>query len=195
MRSFLENPADVLQRVREQFAADKEGENLQERLARDARRLTTKQEEKSRYVKLYAQGYVDEEELEVHLADLKNQVENLKMLIGSVETDLATKHENRMVAARTEVWLMGLRKNLAEVGQDTEEAFEKRRELVKLLVQKIAPSRDEDGRTRVDIKYRFGPPTTPVGEEYSADGRLNSVRLGKAHPSRQTCSSREGTRA
>ena len=61
---------------------------------------------------------MDEEELEVYLADLKSQVEKLKMLI--------------------------------------EEAFEKRRELVKLLVEKIALSHNEDGRTKVDITCRFG---------------------------------------
>ena len=40
--------------------------------------------------------------------------------------------------------------------QDTEEAFEKHRELVKLLVEKIALSHNEDGRTKVDITCRFG---------------------------------------
>jgi septal ring factor EnvC (AmiA/AmiB activator) len=58
---------------------------------------------------------VDEEELEVFMADLKNQVENLKLLIASVEADLAQKQENKMVAESTEAWLMTLRKNLAEV--------------------------------------------------------------------------------
>ena len=51
--------------------------------------MAAKQEEKSRYVKLYAQGQVDEDELEIHLADLKYQVENMKLLISSVEADLA----------------------------------------------------------------------------------------------------------
>jgi hypothetical protein len=35
---------------------------------------------------------MDEEELELYLTDLKNQVENLKPLIASVEADLAQKH-------------------------------------------------------------------------------------------------------
>ena len=56
------------------------------------------------------------------------------MLIVSVETDLTTNHENKMVVARTEVWHMTLRENLAGVEQVTEEAFGKRRELAKLLV-------------------------------------------------------------
>jgi hypothetical protein len=41
----------------------------------------------SRYVRLYAKEHVDQEELEVYLADLRNQIENPKLLIGSVEAD------------------------------------------------------------------------------------------------------------
>jgi site-specific DNA recombinase len=157
VRSFLKNPGEVLQRVREQLAEDREGEDLEERHASLTRRLAAKQDEKSRYVKLYAQGHLDEEELEVQLADLKNQVENMKLLISSVEADLARKHENKMVAETTEVWLLTLRKNLSEVERHTADAFEKRRELTKLLVEKITVGRNEDGRARVDITYRFGP--------------------------------------
>jgi hypothetical protein len=82
------------------------------------------------------------------------------------------------VSRSTEAWLIALRKNLVEVEQDTEEAFEKRRELVKLLVEKIAVSRAEDGRAKVDITYRFGPP--PEGAN-SADGVRNSDEFKKAH--------------
>ena len=42
---------------------------------------------------LYAQGLLDDGELEVHLADLENQVENLKTLIFSVEADLASRED------------------------------------------------------------------------------------------------------
>jgi hypothetical protein len=137
------------------------------------------QEEKSRYVKLYAQGHMDEEELEVYLADLKNQVENLKLLVASVESDLAKKHENKMVAANTEAWLVALRENLSGVEQGTEEAFANRRTLAKLLVERITVSRDEtEGGARVDITYRFGPPATPEAE--SADGVPDSQELWRA---------------
>jgi hypothetical protein len=65
---------------------------------------------------------------------------------------------------------MALRKNLVEVEQDTEKAYQHRREPVKLLVEKISVDRDEDGRAKVDITYRFGPPAVADG----ADGELNS---------------------
>jgi len=103
-------------------------------------------------------------------------VENLKLLISSVEADLARAEEDRKVAASTEAWLTTLRENLQEVEADTQEAFDKRRDLVRLLVERIDVSRTEDGRLRVDITYRFGPPTTESAEE-CADGVRNSGRL------------------
>ena len=115
VKGFLENPGEVLERVRGQLAEAHDSDDLLDRHRSLTRRLAAKQEEKSRYVKLYAQGHMDEEELEVYLADLKNQVENLKLLIASVEADLAKKHENKIVAEGTEAWLVSLRENLSEV--------------------------------------------------------------------------------
>jgi len=124
VRSFLENLGEVLQRAREQFTGE---EDLEERHTALTRRPASKRGEKDRYVKLYVQGLVNEEELEVHLADLKYQVENLKLLIASVEADLTAKDKEALAAQSTEAWLLTLRKNLAGVEQDTEEAFESRR--------------------------------------------------------------------
>ena len=66
---------------------------------------------------------------------------------------------------------MSLRGNLEEVEADTEEAFAKRRELVILLVEKIAASRDEEGRAKVDITYRFGPPAEEMAGACMPDER------------------------
>jgi hypothetical protein len=102
----------------------------------------------------------------VLLADLKNQADNLRLLISATEGDLSAAGEERLVARNTEAWLLTLRKNLAEVEQDTDEAFRKRRELVKLLIEKIGADRDQEGRLRVDISYRFSPP----GPSFVSDG-------------------------
>jgi hypothetical protein len=48
---------------------------------------------------------------------------------------------------------------VSEVEAHTPEAFQKRRELVRLLVEGITTARDENGHPRVEITYRFGPPT------------------------------------
>ncbi len=37
----------------------------------------------------------------------------------------------------------------------------KRCELVKLLVEQITTSRDDTGRTKIEVRYRFGPPEGP----------------------------------
>src|SRR5215208_5717998 len=158
VRSFLKNPGEVLERVRVELAEDAESEDLEERHASLVRRLAAKQTEKGRYVKLYAQGHLDEEELEVHLVDLKNQVENLKLLIASVGADIGRKEENKLTAQTTEAWLMTLRERIEEVEEDTGKALEKRRELMKLLVEQIKVDRNEDGHTQIQITYRFGPP-------------------------------------
>jgi hypothetical protein len=158
VRGFLKNPGEVLERARAELAEDGKSENLEERHASLTRRLAAKQSEKGRYVKLYAQGHLNEEELEVHLADLKNQVENLKLLISSVEADIARKEEDKLTAQTAEVWLLTLRERVEGVEEDTEEALEKRRELVKLLVEQITVNRNEDGHSQVQITYRFGPP-------------------------------------
>jgi hypothetical protein len=176
VRSFLHDSGEVLERVKEQMAAKDESDGLEKRRASLTKRLATKQAEKDRYVRLYATGHLDEEELDTYLADVSNQVENLKLLISSVEADLTLAQEEKALAASTEAWLVSLRENLEEVEADTEEAFTKRRELVKLLVEKIAASRDEEGRAKVDITYRFGPPA----EEHAGSGvsgERNSVEF------------------
>ena len=82
-----------------------------------------------------------------------------------------------MVARSSEAWLVTLRMNLEEIEQDTEEAFESRRELAKLLVEKITVGRNEEGRPKVEITYRFGPPVSNNG----ATGEQNSEEFKKAH--------------
>jgi hypothetical protein len=52
-------------------------------------------------MRLYMRGLISEEEAEVVLADLKNQVGNLRLLIGSVESDLSRKEESKLAAMRT----------------------------------------------------------------------------------------------
>ena len=114
------------------------------------------------------------------MVGLKNQVENLNLLVFSVESKMVARDENRMVARTTEAWLLTLCKDLAEVEQDSEEAFESRREVAKLLVERIVADRDEEDRTKVDLTYRFGPPEVAVGED-SAHGVQNSEEFARAH--------------
>ncbi len=102
----------------------------------------------------------------MYLADLKNQTDNLRLLLESVEADLSDRREWTALTDTTHAWLLSLRQRLAEVEEDTEEAFQKRRQLVKLLVASIsAGKRQEDGRTEIHVTYRFGPPASSGAPE------------------------------
>jgi site-specific DNA recombinase len=174
VRTFLDSPGEVLERVREQMGTDEATEELTARREDLSRRLAAKQAEKDRYVRSYAQGHISEEELALYAADLKNQVENLRLLISAVEADLNQKQQTRLAAKSTEAWLLTLRERAAEVEEDTEEAFEKRRQLVKLLVDRIDVDRDEYGDAQVLITYRFGPPEASLEADISDGVQLST---------------------
>jgi site-specific DNA recombinase len=176
VRQFLDNPGEVLARVREQMEGGDETAELQERHADLAARLAAKHKERDRWLHLYTQSHISEEELELHLADVGTQIDNLKLLLSLVESDLAAKHEEVELAESTEAWLLTLRERLSEVEGDTEDTFEKRRELVKLLVVRITAGKDEEGRPDVRITYRFGPPEPAHEEAMFAHGIHSSTR-------------------
>ena len=158
VRRFLENPGEVLERAREQLSADVATGELEARRADLERRLGARSAEKDRYVRLYTKGHLSEEDLDLYLRDLSNQTDNLRLLLESVEGDLATRERNRLAASDAAEWLLELKERVAEVDEDTPEARRRRRELIKLLVERIVVSRGEDGSTQVRITYRFGPP-------------------------------------
>jgi len=139
------------------------------------KRLTAKQAEKDRYVRLYAQGHLDEEELETYLLDLKNQIGNLRLLVDAAEVDLSQVQENVLAAKTTEAWLMTLRERTAELDEDTVEAFDKRRALTMLLVDRIDLGRSESGNVRARITYRFGPSSENQACRGSQDGKDSFV--------------------
>jgi hypothetical protein len=153
--------------VRKKMETDEAAEELVARREGLARWLTAKQAEKDRYVRAYARGHISEDELAVYAADLKNQVENLRLLIGAVEADLTQRQQSRLAAKSAEAWLLSLRERVSEIEEDSEGAFEKRRQLAKLLVDRIDAGRDEYGDAQVRITYRFGPPETPLEADIS----------------------------
>jgi hypothetical protein len=88
--------------------------------------------------------------------DREGRIEHLKLLIASVESDIAPRLQDQLAAEQTETWLRTLADNLAKVEGGSIEAFQKRRELVELLVEKVTADHDEDGRARVNMTYRLG---------------------------------------
>ncbi len=99
-----------------------------------------------------------------------------------VEAEIAGKKEQQHLAETAASWLAVLRERVAEVEADTEEARAMRRELVRLLVETVEVDRTEEGKTRVRITYRFGPPSPPGpqnGKSHDENVHVinNSLRL------------------
>jgi chromosome segregation ATPase len=165
VRHFLEEPGEILQRLREQHEAANDVEGLEARKKELAKRLAAKQAEKDRYVRAYAQDHISEEELDAYLVELKKQIDNLRVLLASIEVELSERRERTALTDTTHAWLLSLRQRLEEVEDDTPEGFEKRKQLVRLLVESISLGKSQqEGRAEVQITYRFGPPPDSVSE-------------------------------
>lgn len=182
VRAFLENPGELLERVREQMKSDDATAELEARRADISKRLAAKSTEKDRYVRAFAAGHISEEELAEYVTDLKNQIDNLKLLIGGVENELTREREQVEVAESAAAWLLTLRERINEVEGDTPEAYRKRRELVMLLVEQVITSRDENGRSKIEVRYRFGPPEGPDPQSEYVSGERNSQAFSDRKP-------------
>ena len=96
---------------------------------------------------------------------LKKQTDNLRILLASVEAEVSERQGRTALTDTMHAWLLALRRRLAEVEEDTPEGFEKRKQLVGLLVESISLGRSQqEGRAEVQITYRFGPPPGSDGE-------------------------------
>ncbi len=79
--------------------------------------------------------------------------------------ELSQEHEHQELTEAAHAWLAAFRERMAEVEEDTEEAFQVRRQLVKLLVQSITlGKKHEDGGIEARLTYRFEPPSSPPAE-------------------------------
>jgi len=179
VRQFLRNPGAVLARIQEQSESGEEVAELQERRTSLAKRLKEVEGELDRLVNLYASGQMGAERLSGHVRDRERKIENLKLLLAGVEDQLEAAHESRAQAESAASWLVTLATRVEEVEADTEEALAKRRELIRLLAEKITVGRDETGHVRVHITYRFGPPE-PTDETDAAVHGVNDASASLA---------------
>ena len=165
IRGFLENPGETLHRVRQELAGAGDTGELEARRSDLTKRLATKHKERDSYIRHCARGSITEAELDDYLADLRTQADNLRLLLESVEADLARRLEERELASSTEAWLIALRERIYEVEGDSEEAFRARRQLVRLLVEGIIIEDKRKGdEPRVRVTYRFDEPEDAVND-------------------------------
>jgi len=164
---------EVLERLRNEHHGEGDTEELDARNAELSKRLAAKQAEKDRYVRAYAQGHISEDELGAYLADVKDQLDNLRRLLDSVEGELSQKREQADIADSTEAWLHALRGRVEDVEDGSKEAFRTRRQLVRLLVAEATIGKMlENGQTEVRITYRFGPPPSASDADYPSEGSV-----------------------
>lgn len=137
VRRFLNDPGEVLERLRDELGDEGDTEELDARKDELSKRLAARQAEKNRYVRAYAQGHISEDELGAYLTDLENQLDNLRLLLASVEGEVSQKREQAEIADSTEAWLHALQGRVADVEDGTKESFRARRQLVRLLVAEV----------------------------------------------------------
>jgi site-specific DNA recombinase len=156
VKQFVTNPGETLESIREQLRGDTtRAAELEARRKDLSTRLADKHSERDRYIQLYAQGHIAETELETYLADLKNQISNLKLLLEATEAECAESSASAEIANTTSAWLAKLAKRAEEVEEDTPEAFLKRQQLVRLLVDRITAGRGpEAGHGRDNLPLR-----------------------------------------
>jgi len=79
----------------------------------------------------------------------------------------------------TRAWLLSLRQRLGESDEDTPEGLEKRKQLVRLLVESISLGKNQqEGCAEGQITYRFGAPSAPDTES-SSDSSMPVLRNGR----------------
>jgi hypothetical protein len=100
VRAFIQNPSGVLERA----CAGARGRELEggERAEAQERRLAAKHSEREHAMRLYTRRLAAEEWAEVLLADLRNQADNLRLLISATEGDLSAADEDRLMARNSE---------------------------------------------------------------------------------------------
>jgi hypothetical protein len=115
----------------------------------------------------------------VHLLK-SHQTKNIRLLLESVEDELSRGRDQAELTETAHAWLLALRQRIAEVEEDTQDAFRVRRQLTRLLVARITVGKTHEGGTEVRITYRFGPPPgedcSEVGgeEDYSVVGSFKN---------------------
>src|SRR3712207_4886586 len=110
---------------------------LEARIEDLSARLEAKRKERDNYIRLCARGSISEPELDSYLAGLGIEAESIQLLLEDARSELAAKEHDRLAAQSAEEWLLALRDRVEEVEEDTPGAYQKRSQLVKLLVSGV----------------------------------------------------------
>lgn len=162
--SFIRDPGDALGRLREDAGEPGAGDTAAERRSLESA-LAGKDVERQRVMSLYRRGFAKTADVEVQLREVEREEKALRDELESLVRDESDREGQAARFESAGVLLASLRESVAG-----DVPWEKRRELVKLLVKEIRVSPPADGGRKavVEATYLFSQVTYRTGmDSYS----------------------------
>jgi hypothetical protein len=154
VEEFLRKPSVVVERLQARMQAEVgDATKNRDRLRRLRGLLEGKAAERSKVVGLYRRGRLNDAELDEQVEEIDKDAAGLTAQIAELESKLGGTDSNGAVLESAEALLTRLRKRL-----DQPLSFERRRQLVELLVGGIRVETIRNGEKReniVTVTYRF----------------------------------------
>jgi site-specific DNA recombinase len=160
IQSFLRNPGEILERLRERVAMqDDERQRRQKELDDLTERLQQKGSEQDRVLGLFRRGRIDDATLDQQLDQINTEAFRLHAEIEAATRALAASDRTAQLRSAEEL-LASLRKRL-----DGPVPPELKRRIVEILVEKIQANTVERWgvqQSEIIINYRFSQPNEPA---------------------------------
>jgi transcriptional regulator with XRE-family HTH domain len=160
IESFLSNPGEIIERLRERVAAqDGERQNRQKELDALRDRVQQKTGEKDRVLGLFRRGRIDEATLDQQLDQIDAEASGLRRDIQTATRALSAVDRTAQLLS-AEALLATLRTRL-----DGPIPAELRRRIVEILVEKIEANTVERWgvqQSEIVVTYRFSQPNEPA---------------------------------
>jgi hypothetical protein len=154
VEEFLRKPSVVIERLQARMQADAgDATKNRDRLRRLRGLLEAKAEDRNRVVTLHRRGRLNETDLDKHLDTIDQECAGLASQIAELEAKAGGSDSNGAVLEGAEALLTRLRRRL-----DQPLNFERRRQLVELLVGGIRVETIRNGGKReniVTVTYKF----------------------------------------
>ena len=172
IESFLRNPGEILERLRERLSMqDGERQRRQKELDDLAAHLQQKGAERERVLALFRRGRIDDATLDQQLDQIEAEAADLQSDIETVKRELAAGDRTAQIQS-AESLLETLRKRL-----DGPVPHELKRRIVEILVEKVEANTIERWgvqQSEITINYRFSQPDEPAALVLPRSHRLNN---------------------
>lgn len=172
IESFLRNPGEILERLRERLSmTDGDRQRRQKELSDLTGRLTQKMTERDRVLGLFRRGRIDEATLDQQLDQVNAETAVLQSEIDA-KTRVLSSGDRTAQLQTAEVLLETLRKRL-----DGTVPAELKRRIIEILVESVHANTIEKWgvqQSEITITYRFNQPKEPAPLVLPRSHRLNN---------------------